>query len=215
MKTILLRKRTKPMILQNNLSLLPSRGVWRYMKSSPRSRQGKTKMSNQTTPKPEEMLQKLILFFVVKTRGQITKIQLVKFLYLADLYAVKWTGRQLTDLNWIYYTHGPWEIGIENALAEMKDSLVRVETSESGAKLLKPTPEAEAVDLGFPYSLTLMLENIRRAWAGSGQERIQNLLNYVYSTAPMEQARQNHAPEEQARLDLTLEARKLQEALGE
>lgn len=43
------------------------------------------------------MLEQLILYFVCKTKGHITKTQLVKFLYLADLYSVKWTGQQLTD----------------------------------------------------------------------------------------------------------------------
>jgi len=45
------------------------------------------------------MLEQLIKYFVYKTKGYITKTQLVKFIYLADLYAVKWTGKQLTDLN--------------------------------------------------------------------------------------------------------------------
>ncbi len=53
-----------------------------------------------------DMLRKLINFFVNETKGQITKIQLVKFIYLMDLYMVKWTGKQLTNLDWRYYLHG-------------------------------------------------------------------------------------------------------------
>ena len=34
------------------------------------------------------MLETLILYFVYQTKGNITKIQLVKFLYLADLYVL-------------------------------------------------------------------------------------------------------------------------------
>jgi hypothetical protein len=48
------------------------------------------------------MLETLILYFVYQTNGFLTKIQLVKFLYLADLYSVKWTGKQLTDLDWYW-----------------------------------------------------------------------------------------------------------------
>lgn len=55
------------------------------------------------------MLEQLILYFVCKTKGRITKTQLVKFLYLADLYSVKWTEHQLTELDWYYYNHGPWD----------------------------------------------------------------------------------------------------------
>ena len=49
------------------------------------------------------MLEKLIIYFVYKTKGHIIKTQLVKFLYLADLGAVKWQDKQLTDIDWRYY----------------------------------------------------------------------------------------------------------------
>ncbi|WP_197671685.1 hypothetical protein [Geminocystis sp. NIES-3708] len=53
------------------------------------------------------MLEKLIVFFVCKIKGNITKTQLLKFLYLADLGAVKWQDKQLTDVDWRYYLNGP------------------------------------------------------------------------------------------------------------
>ena len=171
-------------------------------------------MPNPTKPTPEDMLRKLILFFVVKTKGHLTKIQLVKFLYLADLYAVKWTGKQITHLNWIYYKHGPWESSIENALKEMEGHWIHIR-DDRNTQLLEPTPQAEAEELELPYSLCLMLENIRRAWAGSGREHFDDLLDYVYNTEPMRQVRAQHQPSEKIPLDLSLEAKKLQEALGE
>jgi hypothetical protein len=66
------------------------------------------------------LVDQLIKYFVYETKGFITKTQLVKFIYLADLYAVKWTGKQLTDLDWCYYHYGPWNEEIDTALARME-----------------------------------------------------------------------------------------------
>lgn len=67
------------------------------------------------------MLEDLIKYFVYETKRHITKTKLVKFLflYLADLYSVKWTGKQLTKLDWYYYKHSPWDEDIDMALERM------------------------------------------------------------------------------------------------
>ena len=156
-----------------------------------------------------QMLKKLIAFFVGKTRGHITKIQLVKFLYLADLYAVKWTSQQLTDLDWRYYLHGPWSEEIDRALSLMAGHEVIVER-RGKAILIRPGPALEEVEL--PISVALMLENIRREWAG---ERIDELLSYVYSTAPMVEAQEKYRQEELAPLNLMREQERLEKMLAE
>ena len=38
-------------------------------------------------------------------------------------------------------------------------------------------------DLQLPLSLRLVLDNIRREWAGAGQEKLKALLEYVYSSS--------------------------------
>lgn len=161
------------------------------------------------------MLEKLILYFVVKTKGHITKTQLIKFLYLADLYAVKWTEKQLTDLDWRYYYYGPWHQDIENTLKDLEQSNKIITKSEGEAILIKPNNMDKAIDyFNFSLSLELMLDNIRREWAGSSQDKLNDLLYYVYSTEPMKYAQENHKPEEKASLNLELEHKKLLEELG-
>jgi hypothetical protein len=158
------------------------------------------------------MLEQLILYFVCRTKGRITKTQLVKFLYLADLYSVKWTGKQLTDLDWCYYNHGPWNKDIDATLDSMK---VLSFQQDGGAVLITVKDESLfAADFEFSEGLQLMLENIRKEWAGSGSEKFQELMSYVYSTAPMVEAQSKHAREEQAPLNLQLEREKLLEELG-
>lgn len=156
-------------------------------------------------PTKKEILRQLINFFVYETRGQITKTQLVKFLYLADLYAVKWTNQQLTDLDWRYYYYGPWEGKIDKMLDEMNGRDICLEGGERSIFIKKGPTLSYPSEL--PLSLRLILENIRRDWAGA--ERFQQMLDYVYQTAPMVEASQNHRPEERARLNLVREREKL------
>ncbi len=158
------------------------------------------------------MLDKLIKYFVYATKGYITKTQLIKFLYLADLYSVKWTGKQLTALDWCYYQFGPWNEGIDAALNEMNGKEI-IQESQYNATYIRPVNQAaQADDLDIPISIKFVLDNIRREWAGS--DKLNQLLDYVYSTAPMVEAQNTHRPEEKARLNLQAEREKLVSELG-
>lgn len=162
---------------------------------------------------PRSMLETLILYFVYQTNGFITKIQLVKFLYLADLYSVKWTGKQLTDLDWYYYNYGPWHEDIDTALVHLNGQVVQKE--EGKAILLQMGREPiDPHSLGISQGLYLMLDNIRREWAGSSTEKIDELLKYIYSTAPMLAVKDKHEKAEKVPLNLALERELLLEELG-
>jgi hypothetical protein len=161
------------------------------------------------------MLDQLIKYFVYETKGHITKTQLVKFLYLADLYSVKWTGKQLTELDWYYYWHGPWHEDIDATLAKMNGKEILLD-SEGDAVLIRLGPQVgNAEELELPASLKLILENIRREWAGAGQDRIKQLLDYVYSTAPMLEVKEAHKPEEKVPLNLEKERERLIQELDQ
>ncbi|MEM1171170.1 MAG: type II toxin-antitoxin system antitoxin SocA domain-containing protein [Cyanobacteria bacterium P01_H01_bin.35] len=160
------------------------------------------------------MLEELIKYFVYETKGHIIKTQLVKFLYLADLYSVKWTGKQLTELDWYYYNHGLWHEDIDMALERMNGKEICQEL-EGQAKLIKLGVEAgKTEDLNLPKSLMLMLDNIRKEWAGSGSDKLNQLLDYVYETAPMVAVKGTYKPEEKVKLNLQKEREKLNEELG-
>jgi hypothetical protein len=159
------------------------------------------------------MLEKLIVFFVRKTKGYITKTQLVKFLYLADLAAVKWTEKQLTDLDWRYYKYGPWNEAIDLALDRLcADNILKI-IEQGNIILIQPAancPELKSFNL--TKGLELMLDNIRHEWAGAN--KVNSLLEYVYSTEPMVDAQRKHDGTEQAPLNLYLEHEKVCKELG-
>ena len=162
---------------------------------------------------PRSMLEKLILYFVYQTKGHITKTQLVKFLYLADLYSVKWTGKQLTDLDWYFYYHGPWHDDIDAALIRLSRQVIQREEGKS-ILIQMGTEPLDPHSLGISQGLYLMLDNIRREWAGSSTEKIEELLKYVYATAPMLAVKDKHERSERVPLNLALERELLLEELG-
>jgi len=155
------------------------------------------------------MLDKLIKYFAYATKGHISKIQLVRFLYLAELYAVKWTGKQLTQLNWYYYHNGPWQDEINTALDKMNGQEISLETEYNTTFIKLGIKAGNINDLQLPVSLKLILDNIRREWSGSGQDKIKELSDYIYSSTPMAEVKEKHKPEEKVKLNLQLEREKL------
>ena len=161
------------------------------------------------------ILEKLIVYFVCKTKGYITKTQLVKFLYLADLAAVKWTENQLTDLNWRYYKHGPWNEEIDRAVTQLCQGDVLKLSEQGNAVLIQPARNCPNTgELKLSKGLELMLRNIQKEWAGLNADKLNGLLDYVYQTEPMIEAKSNHTPEEKAPLNLHLEHEKVLAELG-
>jgi hypothetical protein len=160
------------------------------------------------------MLDKLIKYFVYGTEGHITKTQLFRFLYLADLYAVKWTGKQLTELEWYYYRFGPWNQDIDEALSQMDGKEIYQESQENLIMIRLGAEAGTIKDLDLPLGLKLMLDNVKKEWAGSGEEKLNQLLEYVYSTTPMLEARNNSLPNQKIKLNLEMERKKLISELG-
>jgi Protein of unknown function (DUF4065) len=160
------------------------------------------------------MTAKLILFFVVKTKGNIAKTQLVKFLYLADLYSVKWLGKQITDLEWIRYHYGPYEEEIDRILGLMNGQQIEIQTTDDkNYIIIKMGNTAPSIDsLELPVMMQMLLDNIRYQWMGKPTKE---LLKYVYSTAPMLEAIERHIdPEQKQPLNLFREQEQLQRELA-
>jgi Protein of unknown function (DUF4065) len=161
------------------------------------------------------MTAKLILFFVLKTKGNITKTKLVKFLYLADLYSVKWLGKQITDLKWIRYHYGPYEEDINRILGLMNGRQIELDISNPDKNYIKIgigklAPSIESLEIS--PMMQMMLDNIRHQWMGKS---LDELLNFVYDTAPMVEMEEKKISAEQMQpLNLFREQEKLQKELA-
>lgn len=160
------------------------------------------------------MLDKLIQYFVYSTKGYITKTQLVKFLYLADLYSVKWSGKSLTNVDWYHYHNRLWCDDIDPMLQQMEGKEI-IQDSQETLILIKPNLELDRVEeLDLPRGLKLILDNIRREWAGISQEKFDKLRDYLYNTEPMREVKHTDQPERKFILNLQKEQEKLLSELG-
>ncbi len=159
------------------------------------------------------MLETLILYFVYQTNGFLTKIQLVNFLYLADLYSVKWTGKQLTNLDWYYYNNSLWHQDIDVALVDLSEQVVQTQKGENTLIEMGVKP-LDLYTLKFSQSLYFVLDNIRIEWAGSSMKNIDDLLAYINTTAPILAVKGKYYPSDKVPLNLALERELLLEVLA-
>ncbi|HAC64420.1 MAG TPA: hypothetical protein DCF68_12980 [Cyanothece sp. UBA12306] len=155
------------------------------------------------------MLETLIKYFVYGTKGHITKTQLINFLYLADLYSVKWTAKQLTDLDWFYDHNNLKNEKIDEILNKLNNQEIMQELQNNTILIRLGNKPGTIEDLDLSLSLKLILDNIRREWAGSGKERLQNLLEYVKNTAPIMEVKNMDTNQTQRQLNLHQERERL------
>ena len=120
----------------------------------------------------------------------------------------------MTNLVWYYYQSGLDRKDIDLALAQMNGKEIDLQQAEGGTILIRLGTQAGFIEeLQLPHSLELMLENIRREWAGSGADNITQLVRYVAQTAPVAEAIKINQPETKVKLNLYREREKLLTAL--
>lgn len=120
------------------------------------------------------------------------KTQLMKLLYLLDLEFCRRYSRVLTELQWIYYHHGPYSAQLDRILGTLPDIEESEFVSRAGRRgyAYKSTAdvdrnEQELIDV-FGYAAKSVLDHILDRWA---LEDLWVLLDYVYfETEPMQDA---------------------------
>lgn len=120
--------------------------------------------------------------------AEISKIRIVKLLYLIDVAYYRTRRQLLTGAEWIAHKYGPYAFEIDRAIKTLG---YRIETEEVltshgyQAFVYRPDEEAEVprtVDIGTK----MMIDEVIHRWA---YESLNDLLNHVYfRTAPMEEA---------------------------
>jgi len=120
------------------------------------------------------------------------KTQLMKLLYIVDLEHYRRYSRTVTEVEWIYYHHGPYSAQLDRTLAILPDVEESEFLSRAGRKGFVYLSEAdsdrnelELIDV-FGYSTKTVLDRVLDRWA---LEDLWVLLDYVYfETEPMQGA---------------------------
>ena len=63
-----------------------------------------------------------LIHYFVKRVPRAGRTQLVKFLYLSDLFSRQFLGEPITDLDYIWHDHGPFDSKIYAKISDLVDS---------------------------------------------------------------------------------------------
>lgn len=115
----------------------------------------------------------------------LTKTQVVKLLYLAEVEFYREQGERLTDLDWLFYHYGPYALEIDTLLNEKKFEVEKKETkSEREVQLYKIAEPVAKYSTHVDAKVSLMIKRIVGEW---GNKPLEELLDFVYfETEPMQ-----------------------------
>lgn len=119
----------------------------------------------------------------------LTKTQIVKFLYLAEVEYYRETGNRLTDLDWLFYHYGPYAFEID-AILEGREFLMEKKETKSERvvqqyKIAEPTAKYSSY---VDAKVSLIIKRIVGTW---GNKPLEELLDFMYfDTEPMEAVEQ-------------------------
>jgi hypothetical protein len=143
----------------------------------------------------------LIYFFVARF-PRAGRTQVVKFLYLVDLEMRRHLGRPITDLDYIWHDHGPFDFEIYTQLRWLdaggfiKGVFGRYPNGKEGWQYT-------ATEKDLPLDLSSDETAIATSVAESCKSRtLDGLLKYVYDTKPMRDAQERGAKGERLRMEL-------------
>ncbi len=117
------------------------------------------------------------------------KTALVKFVYLADVEAIREGLPRLTNVEWIFYKYGPYSAELDNAIRQIAgrsiDELSGV--SAAGKPYLTYHGPGHAEEFKLSPQQRGIINIVLNRWAG---ETLPSILNYAYfETEPMQDAK--------------------------
>lgn len=85
-------------------------------------------------PVDPQRLIEFIVWYATRSRGQLSRLRLMKFLYLSDWLSVRRTGHRLTGYPWCFYHYGPYaapaQQDIDAAVAARKITVEQISDAE-------------------------------------------------------------------------------------
>lgn len=145
-----------------------------------------------SVPYPHHDLICHITWEATRLAGALTKIRLIKFLYLADVYLFGLVGQRATPYRWRFYHYGPWALEAQRDIEDLAQSgaieaTTRPRDDEIGEMTLYSTSSlAPNIEQSFGLRFETRLNDAIRTWA---QKPLNEFLDYVYfDTPPMRDA---------------------------
>jgi hypothetical protein len=154
----------------------------------------------------EKITESVILYFLTAVGEPLSEVKLIGFLYLTDLFRVKWGEKQLTKSKWVKLSGMPTSDEVEMTIKALLDQ-GKIERECLRWLVAKDSDSFSSISFG----LRLMLENICVEWKDQDTYK---LCHYIAHTAPM-MAVEGKPYVKRVDLDLTLERKKLLEDLEE
>lgn len=137
--------------------------------------------------------EKLIAYIIEHLSGKITKTQLVKLAYLADLESTKFTNSQVSDIQWLRYHYGPYDKHLDERLGFLQQNgFIEI-------KQQNKVSDPDKTYFIFNYtgkSVDPNLEPVKKDIVDTiikqfGSFTLNSLLKYVYDTEPMKGAKKD------------------------
>jgi len=126
---------------------------------------------------------------------RISKIKIIKLLYLIDVESVRRLGTKYTDIPWIFHLYGPYDSALDRYLSALglEEGIQQEEFQTAGGKIgsvFKSILKADENDVKDPR-VRRIAHDVVAQWAAV---EINDLLNHVYfETEPMQNAAKGQA----------------------
>lgn len=137
------------------------------------------------------LVRQLLLYLIEQLHEHdsvISKIRIVKLLYLVDLEHYRSYQTTLTGLDWIYYHYGPYAFEIDTVLSQARIDLgeERIETAAGHTAYVYRVHPGQSIDNLIRLPMKMKINRILQHWASRDTRE---LLDYVYTeTEPMQEA---------------------------
>jgi len=140
----------------------------------------------------KDLVKSIVLYLVDQLRDNdspISTIRIIKFLYLLDLEYYNRHYETFTGIDWVHYKYGPYFYSWPTIVNEIGYRLsVEEVTTERGDGFTYKVDEPYKIDDKVSFGVQSMINRIVKQW---GDENLEEILDYVYSSLPVKHSQLN------------------------
>lgn len=172
----------------------------RHLPNAPYPTNGGSDMATRRLDRAD----RLIAYFVNKCEEAPGRTRLVKLLYLTDYHARRALGRPISELEYIWYHYGPWDVSFPHRLQHLSElglitqEVIPFDSGKVGYKYHAGSTGSIAFD--FSEAEEAVLTFVCREYStGPLRDLLEDI---VYQTEPMQIAKERGARNEPLAMDI-------------